>query len=455
MPPSITSPLEEDAKNAKPLEYGGKMLKIVGLSLVLGLWTACDSLPKGVGEHDKDQVKLSDASALAHIHSALVNSADLTVADLFDPNHVAFESAPDPTALLQSHQEANAQRSESSGSLSVLSYNVALLDAQIFGFIDWSQSPDLAERQKELPDLIINEDYDILMLQEVWLDADVTRFTEVGEAAGYMVHVGPRNEYNDGCLTLVKKDIVKDEAFVTTGGVAYAERDGLEYFPGPGIKRGFIHLSFEHETLGTFHVYNTHMMPWWYNWGVRMAEARELSLHVLDHSNAEDVVFLGGDMNAGSYYDTDVWTTGANEETDGWWANTISYTLFTHYADFVDLVQMGRTPEKALLDITEGQAVVNNPEQSLDIPGGEADWCETHNAVNFTASDCNALYFEQYGGTEFPSRMDHLFVRDTEKRVYVTKSEIVFTERRTFGDLEEATEPSDHLGVAAWVTVSP
>ena len=105
--------------------------------------------------------------------------------------------------------------------------------------------------------------------------------------------------------------------------------------------------------------------------------------------------------------------------------------------------------------IGEGQAVVNNPEQSIDVPGGEADWCDSHNAVNFTASDCNALHFEQYGGTEFPSRMDHLFVRDTANKVFVTKSEIAFTERRTFGDLEEATEPSDHLGVAAWVTVSP
>ena len=388
----------------------------------------CGSAVPEVGKHDRDNVKLTDASSLGHVQEALSGGTDLAVADLFDPKKIAFDAAPDPSALL---------------------------DAKIFGFIDWSQSPNLTERQEELPDLILAEDYDILMLQEVWLDEDVTRFTEAGEAAGYLVQVGPRDDYNDGCLTMVRKDLVKDGSFLSADGVPYAEGDGLEYFPGPGIKRGFIHLSFEHPSLGKFHIYNTHMMPWWYNWGVRMAEAREVSLHVLAHAADEDVVFLGGDMNAGSYYDSDVWTTGEQEETTGWWANTISYPLFAHYGDFLDLIQMGRSGDDILLDVTEGKSVINAPDQSLEVPGGDEDWCAAHNAVNFTASDCNKLYFDQYAGTEFPSRMDHLFVRDLGKRVHVASSSIVFTERMKFGSLEEATEPSDHLGVAASVTVNP
>ena len=166
------------------------------------------------------------------------------------------------------------------------------------------------------------------------------------------------------------------------------------------------------------------------------------------------IVFLGGDMNAGSYYKNDVWVTGDKEDNDGWWANTISYTFFTHYGDFLDLLLMGRDANEVELDISEGDAVVNNAETSLEIPGAENDWCDTHSGVNFTASDCNDLYFMQYAGTEFPSRMDHIFVRDIQKRVFVTKSEILFNERVTFGDLEPM-QPSDHLGVAAWVTVSP
>ncbi len=430
------------------------MRKIVCFSIFVGLLTSCDSRPKGVGEHEKDQIKLSDAIHLAHIHEALNGDDDLTVADLFDPNKVIFQDAPKPSALLKYHHDENAQRTLASETLSFLTYNVALLDAKLFGFIDYSASPHLDERRNELPKIILEKNHDIIVLQEVWLDEDVDRFREKADEAGYFVHTGPRDEYNDGCVTLIRKSIMNAETVSTSGGVAYAERDGLEYWPGPGIKRGFIFLSFDHTSLGTIHVYNTHMMPWWYNWGVRMAEAREVSLHVLDNAKETDLVFLGGDMNAGSYYKDDVWVTGENENNDGWWANTISYTFFTHYGDFIDLLMMGRDEQNINLDISEGDAVVNNAETSLEIPGAATDWCESHSGVNFTASDCNDLYFMQYAGSEFPSRMDHIFVRDTQKRVFVTKSEIIFNERIVFGDLE-AMQPSDHLGVAAWVTVSP
>ena len=430
------------------------MRKIVCFSLFIACIAGCDSRPKGVGDHEKDQVKLTEAAHLAHIESALSNSGEMTVADLFDPRQVVFSKAPNPSDLLQYHHEANSERSAANETLSVLTYNVALLDAKIFGFIDYSASPHLAERRDKLPQIVLEQNHDIIMLQEVWVDEDVARFKDKAKEAGYHVHTGPRDEYNDGCVTLIRKSIMKDESVLTEGGVDYAQRDGLEYFPGPGIKRGFIFLSFEHTSLGTIHVYNTHMMPWWYNWGVRMAEARQVSLHVLEHAQDEEIVFLGGDMNAGSYYKNDVWVTGDKEDNDGWWANTISYTFFTHYGDFLDLLLMGRDANEVELDISEGDAVVNNAETSLEIPGAENDWCDTHSGVNFTASDCNDLYFMQYAGTEFPSRMDHIFVRDIQKRVFVTKSEILFNERVTFGDLEPM-QPSDHLGVAAWVTVSP
>jgi len=430
------------------------MRKIICFSIICSGLLACDSLPKGVGEHDRDQLKLSESPALTHIQAALTDASDMSVADLFDPKKTLFSKAPDPTEHLKSHQAANSERTASSDALTVLSYNIALLDAKLFGFIDYSASPHLTERRDELPRLILEKNHDILMLQEAWVDEDVERFKVAADDAGYFLHTGPRDEYNDGCVTLIKKSIMKNEQVLTSGGVDYAERDGLEYWPGPGIKRGFIFLSFEHTSLGVIHVYNTHMMPWWYNWAVRMAEARQVSLHVLEQANDEDVVFLGGDMNAGAYYKDDVWTTAEGEENDGWWANTVSYTFFNHYGDFLDLIMMGRADADVTLDITEGDQVVNNAETSLEIPGGADDWCDTHSGINFTASDCNDLYFMQYAGSEFPARMDHLFVRDINKRVFVTKSEIIFNERVTFGDLDPM-QPSDHLGVSAEVTISP
>ena len=102
----------------------------------------CGSAVPEVGKHDRDNVKLTDASSLGHVQEALSGGTDLAVADLFDPKTIAFDAAPDPSALLQAHQAANAERSAGTTELKVLSYNVALLDAKIFGFIDWSQSPN-------------------------------------------------------------------------------------------------------------------------------------------------------------------------------------------------------------------------------------------------------------------------------------------------------------------------
>ena len=246
-----------------------------------------------------------------------------------------------------------------------------------------------AERRDELPQIVLEQNHDIIMLQEVWVDEDVARFKDKAKEAGYYVHTGPRDEYNDGCVILIRKSIMKDENVLTEGGVDYAQRDGLEYFPGPGIKRGFIFLSFEHTSLGTIHVYNTHMMPWWYNWGVRMAEARQVSLHVLEHAQDEEIVFLGGDMNAGSYYKNDVWVTGDKEDNDGWWANTISYTFFTHYGDFLDLLLMGRDANEVELDISEGTLWSTMLKPVLRFPALRTIGVILTAVSNFTASDCN------------------------------------------------------------------
>ena len=159
----------------------------------------------------------------------------MTVADLFDPRQVVFSKAPNPSDLLQYHHEANSERSAANETLSVLTYNVALLDAKIFGFIDYSASPHLAERRDKLPQIVLEQNHDIIMLQEVWVDEDVARFKDKAKEAGYHVHTGPRDEYNDGCVTLIRKSIMKDESVLTEGGVDYAQRDGLEYFPGPEL----------------------------------------------------------------------------------------------------------------------------------------------------------------------------------------------------------------------------
>lgn len=112
-------------------------------------------------------------------------------------------------------------------SLSVLTYNVALLDVRPFekrlggasagralsGLLEAQagatlESPDLSARRAVLPEAILRSGKDIIMLQEVWNPEDVERFTRAAEAKGYVALVTPRDQHTDGLMTLLKKDLI-------------------------------------------------------------------------------------------------------------------------------------------------------------------------------------------------------------------------------------------------------
>jgi hypothetical protein len=105
------------------------------------------------------------------------------------------------------------------------------------------------------------------------------------------------------------------------------------------------------------------------------------------------------------------------------------------------------------LDVVRGSSLPGGLGRHPDVPLGRAGWCESCPQDTFTATDCNSLYFRQYGGTEFPARIDHLLLRDPGRRVRVRDSEIVFTEPRDFGSAGRF-ELSDHYGVSVDIDVS-
>jgi endonuclease/exonuclease/phosphatase family metal-dependent hydrolase len=72
----------------------------------------------------------------------------------------------------------------------------------------------------------------------------------------------------------------------------------------------------------------------------------------------------------------------------------------------------------------------------------------------FTGTDCNRLYFEQYAGTEPPARLDHVLLRDPERRVRVVGAGLTLTERHALGAAGGAVELSDHYGVRATLRVA-
>ena len=426
------------------------MRPLLLLSVLLGC--AKTGAPSSVGDLPADAVKLADSPALEHLAAALDGGADQTAADLFRED-LRFDRAPDPSALLSATQAANAGRENDGTELRILSYNVALLQAPIFWVIPYRATPYLDERRPVLPDLILAADYDVVLLQEVWRKQDVKRFAAAGEAHGYRSWWVPRGRYNDGLIILVKSALIADGTEPVFDAAPYENRDPLENFPGPGIKRGWSSVAFTHPTLGALQVFDTHLLAWPSNWLTRMSEVRELGSVVAASTAGGGVAFVAGDMNGGSYYKSDAWVTPDGETETGWWPNTVSYAMLLHYGGLRDLFIAGRDAEGALLDVALGDAVVNDGPASTQIPGAATGWCDQYDDRDFTASDCNALYFQQYAGTEYPARMDHLMVADPGDRVFVTSSALAFTEQVTFGDLPPM-EPSDHLGVEVIVRVA-
>ncbi|MCB9793135.1 MAG: endonuclease/exonuclease/phosphatase family protein [Alphaproteobacteria bacterium] len=421
-------------------------------ALLLLLACASKGPPADLGALAADQAVLAETPTLAHLAAA---TGARTVQDLYAAEGQDWAQAPDPTAYLAGTLRENPERPHPEAlELRVLTYNVALLDARLFRLIPYKASPYLDERRPELPDLILSEGYDVLFLQEVWSKGDVARFEAAAEAHGYVAFTGPRKKYNDGLVTLVKEELVSASASVELYAQNYTERDASEAFPGVNIKRGFVAVTLDHPAYGSLSLYNTHMQAWASKWLMRASEARELGTHIAENTPADGLAFVGGDFNGGPHYGQETWTTPEGEVQDYWWDNTLSYFLMAYYSGASDLWLRGAHPTTVLNDIGLPRTVINDPVKGLEVPHVDPEWCPEHRLELFTASDCDLMYFQQYAATENPARMDLLWARDPDKRVYVQDIDLAFSDRVIFGDLEPM-EPSDHIGVGATLRIAP
>jgi endonuclease/exonuclease/phosphatase family metal-dependent hydrolase len=417
---------------------------------LLGACAADDHPP--LGESAADGALLADTPVLAHLLAAL-DASDLSAEDLFDGEQVRFVRAPDPTALLEGTQAENERRPVAGGrGLRVMSYNLALLDAQIFGVIDHARTPFLDERRFAIPHLVLSEGFDVVTVQELWREEDIERFEEAARQYGYRAFVSPRGEHNDGLATFLRREVLAGGYAVQSGSRAYTAQDGLEKFPGPNIERGYLWVAFRHAQAGPMRVFNTHMQAFPNQWLNRMRQARELGLEVVAQAVPGEVALVTGDMNSGPYYRDDAWLLPDGAEEPDWWSNAIAYPLLQHYGELHDVMVMGRSPETAAADVAQGKLVPNDPLTALVEPYGGGGYCEQPNHT-FTATDCNLLYFQQYGGTEYPARLDHILVHDPEGRVRVGEAAMGFTEPRDFNGA--LIEVSDHYAVWAQLFIQP
>ena len=416
----------------------GGFMRLVPLFML----AACSDPARMVGDVPADGASVEEVPVLAHFASA---SPDVnTVASLFDAD-LSFDTAPDPTAWLAAEHAAHAALPEASGQeLSVLTFNTGLLDR---GYLLSRVSvPFMEERAAVMGDEVFGAGHDILFLQEVWEVEDAEALAAAGEAAGYtVIHPRERQEQREtGLVVAVRGELIGGELFSEV--VQYDAQWGAENFPGPNLKRGYLHVSFDlADDDVTVHLFDTHLTPFFDKWRTRNLQVRELGLAVADVSS-EDLVLLGGDFNAGWYYAENTWTDATGDDHEGWWRNTTMPALLSYYGGLSDLANLAElVPEKE-----RGDAVPTDVDTDwLTEAYGDGSLCDT--ASHFTATDCNSLYWQNYAATEFPARMDLLFVRDGTGRLRALSRERAFVEKLDFGGAGEF-ELSDHYGQVVSVT---
>jgi len=392
------------------------------------------------GELPADQVALADSPALAHLARAYPQAG--TVADLFDRD-LQPDTAPDPSAWYSHQRNAHVTLPGlwSGTQLRVLSYNVGLLDREYL--LGRAFVPHLPERRARQLELLFDDGWDVLILQELWEWHDAQAFARAAEAAGYAHWLGSEDGHSfHGVGLFVRSELIGSTT--DQGEVPFDAQRKLEKWPGPGLERAWLEWSFELAGSGeTMVVMGTHLTPFVDFWHVRDLQARQLGLRVASLP-ADAVVLLGGDLNAGPYYSVDSWVNAAGESVDGFWRNASTLPLLAHYGGLVDARVLVNPPD----DVVMGDAVpVGGGASYAETPYGSPDFCAEH-AGTWTATDCNSISFASYGGDELPSRMDHVLLRDDGGTVRVREGGLAYAEP----DPQLGYEISDHYG--AWVMLT-
>ena len=293
-------------------------------------------------------------------------------------------------------------------------------------------------------ELLFTADYDVLLLQEVWEWDDLLSLQVEGARHGYVVYGGTASLHDEhGLAIAVREDVIDWTAPQEQAEQQFSAQRKLEYWPGPSVKRGWLTWSFTLSgTSQRIHLYDIHATSFVSFWLQRELQARQVGSEVASLPE-EDVVILGGDLNSGPYYHVDVWTDGAGEPVPEWWRNATAYGLWLHYGEMYDVLNAVREPE----DVRLGATIPMEHAGYLTEPYGQVAWCDEVAGTVFTATDCNSLYFQSYAGTEFPARLDHIFVRDPGAVVRVQSAGMAMTEEHEF---ETGTfEVSDHFALEA------
>lgn len=422
--------------------HRGKAGAVLGFALGIGCGP---ELPSNLGDVPLDRVVLTDSPVLAHLAQAIPDDAARTVEDLFR-ERPDFDIPPDPSAWLEAVRAEHAALPvpQDAVGLRVLTYNAGLLDRWYpFAVV---RVPHIDERRGRSAAILLQGDWDILLLQEVWDLRDVETFKDEAAKRGYTLYAGSTEKHEEhGLVILVRTALIDPAATEDRSERTFGFQRDAETFPGPGIARGYLAWRFRHAPTGaTIHVFNTHLTAFPSLSFVRETQVRELGLATQGASSAEDIVLVGGDLNAAPYYPWDTFGEVDGDPVEGWWRNAMAYPLMMHYGGLQDVMAALEGPR----DVRWMQQLAPFEGSFAKQPLGDRTRCAQF-AEAFTATDCNTLYFEQYAGTEYPARIDHILWRDPLARVRVQAAGVVYAEPLA----GESFELSDHYGLGATLAI--
>ena len=267
----------------------------------------------------------------------------------------AAEASPDTQLGLPSSTENIAKPDADSPEttrreLSALTYNLALLDYKMFGFLPVRQAPHVAERRKEALRSVYGTDH-IVAFQEIWGAADGQRFAEQADASGYRYFDPSKFHASNGLGLAIRKDLIAPNQPVSHRNFTFTKQIPREYLAATvsslgfqrGIKRGFQLVEFTTPQGETVAIVNTHFTAYRENWRYRLSQAEDIS-KVVQLIEADTVIVLG-DLNGDIHYSSDTFRTEDGEEIHGWLVNARSTPMLLAFAQLQDWSTVGFGPD--------------------------------------------------------------------------------------------------------------
>jgi len=359
---------------------------------------------------------------LQHLAASMPEDVARTPAALLASRALRYVTAPDPHALLQTelgNENATAQGSP----LKVLTFDVGLLDQRWMWGLRRTRMPEVGARRSELPARLLHDDWDVILLQEVWAWADVVRFSEAAEREGYVWFAGSERHHNDHGLVILVKGSIIDGAQRRTEGV-FATQGHKPISQGPRLGAGYLTWSFTHADSGqklrlaTTRLFDGRTTT---SWHTRSLQARQLGIDIADTS-ADTVVILGGDIGSGPYHPEEVLGEIAGRSDEDLWQESTTWAMLRHYGGLRDAATWGH-------DVGDVQAMHALPEWNRGWAKHPLHgWCDQLPALTFTSTDCNPLHFVHHRGELAPSRRDQLHVRMADDQAILGEVSLEYVE---------------------------